>query len=356
MRGLFVVVLLVLSVVCVHAAKADDTIGESLDWLVYTRPGISVAVVTNSTAADDASPLTIQTTLRQALKGKPPQEASFSRRWNPAATPGQEDTARPGNGTEYLLFFNDHGDVTNAVNLNYPSRKIGVGADPRDVAISVDFGIFRTREAILETVAARLDQIAKAAPGARAKGKQVKVPLDSPVWGALYEGNTCYVVVPDVVQDKTEHVAEFDGSAYVNECNAIAKKPFELKSAVSSQPHTMSISCSKSSTSDAPWTLQKLAITFKILDVAQQGDYEFRWAEDPDALPVRKGIFTQDKRRCEDTLAMLLTKIPHATLLAAAGADPNDKTLLARWRADCEPDDRWGIAMVFNLSIGPAPK
>jgi hypothetical protein len=142
------------------------------------------------------------------LKGQPPQSAEFVREWQMSARLGEQDSARPENGTEYLVFFDEQGKVTNAMNLVFPSRKRGIGADPRDVALSTRFGILETREAILQTVERRLDQLKRypprPAPVQNAANvftpehgfKRAEVPANTPAWKVLCGGSVCYLVIP----------------------------------------------------------------------------------------------------------------------------------------------------------------
>lgn len=194
------------------SARAEIMVGESLDWLTIARPHIAIVEVTatdpeNKTEAKYTA-LAIKTRLKKVLKGQPPQSAEFVRVWQMSARPGEQDSARPENGTEYLVFFDEQGKVTNAMNLVSPSRNRSTGADPRDVALSTRFGILETREAILQTVERRLDQLKRypprAAPVQNAANvftpehgfKRAEVPANTPAWKVLCGGSRCYLVIP----------------------------------------------------------------------------------------------------------------------------------------------------------------
>ena len=130
-------------------ARAEINVGESVDWLVLARPHIAIAEVISTDPHNKTeakwTDLTINIRLKKRLKGQPPQSAEFVRLWQMSARPGEEDNGRPENGTEYLVFFDELGKITNAMNLTLPSHKRGVGADDRDVALSTNFDILNTK-------------------------------------------------------------------------------------------------------------------------------------------------------------------------------------------------------------------
>jgi len=205
-------ILMLMTIGLVAPVHAEVMVGESLDWLTIARPHIAIVEVTatdpeNKTEAKYMA-LTIKTRRRKVLKGQPPGSAEFVREWQMSARPGEEDSARPENGIEYLVFFDEQGKVTNAMNLVFPSQNKGIGADPRDVALSTGFDILKTREAILQTVELRLDRLKRNPPQAgpvqnaanlftpEQGFKRAEVPANTPAWKVLWRGSPCYLVIP----------------------------------------------------------------------------------------------------------------------------------------------------------------
>lgn len=359
-------------------AYADDTFGESLDWLITSRPSIAVETVT-STAPVPAKPgvtpqLTIQTTLKTSVKGQPPQQASFVRRWQAKAVPGQDDTARPENGTEYLLFFDQHGSVTNAINLKFPSRRVGFGADPNDVALGDDFSIFKSGDLIMEAVNARVAWLKDHPPlsGSAAGGDafpavpegaaQLAVPMTSPAWDVLYAGGAgqCLLRIPADMQERnvagssaTQHKIEFAAPVTQDDCGFLPSTAFRIKSATDGAAHTLEIRCgaNKNTAYDVPLAM---TMSYVLSGDLHDGDYGFEWGSNPDTPGDPRGYFADREHECEEFARAVKFRLPRQAQIPPA--TPDAKPLYASWTADCIASDVWQFVMEFQLSIRSTPE
>src|SRR5207249_4257099 len=134
------------SVACAHAGIV---VGDSLDWLVVSHDHVAIVKVVNpQEVAEGVYPQrTTFFQLEKPLKGSPPERSQFT---NYVLT----DNARLPMGVECLVFYKDAATIDYLINLSSPSSQ-----GWRQVALSMDFDILKTRKAILDMVQARLKKL-----------------------------------------------------------------------------------------------------------------------------------------------------------------------------------------------------
>jgi hypothetical protein len=354
-------------------AHADDDVGESLDWLLTVRPSIAVEEVTSTapvTGSGFSNRIKIETTVKKVLKGAPPEKASFERRWQPMGVPGQDDTARPAKGTEYLLFFDEHGGVTNAINLKYPSRKVGLGADPSDVALNDDFTIFKSGDLIMDAVYERLAWLkdhplpppdpAASKDNVPAGAVALSVPMTSPAWDVLYSGisDQCSLLIPADMKNgggrfydskQAPYELKFTGPVMPADCNPLPEADFRIKSAISGAPHTLSVACHDTRESNYP----NMTVDFKIFDALHDADYGFEWGSNPDDLSDPTGYFAKHKEMCAQLARVMMFRVPRGKPIPPSATNP--RPMYAAWEVECIPNDRLGFVLEFLLSIRSTP-
>lgn len=187
-------------------AAAEITVGESLDWLVLSRPHVAVAAVAGSDVEVDAGDgwayLTIRYRVKQAVKGEPPAESSLRR---PAGAPKDAEAIRqgaPGEGAEFLLFFDDQKRINYAINLDRPGDRW------HTAAFATDFRVLKDRKAIMAVVEKRVAQLKVDPPKEPLPANaaniftppdrflRLDVPFDTPAHAALFAGSSAYLIVP----------------------------------------------------------------------------------------------------------------------------------------------------------------
>ena len=182
-------------------ARAEVTVGESLDWLVLSRPHVAVAEVVHVTdEGPDRQGYTQRIArLRRAevLKGEPPEQAS---RKEHVGKPGE--AGGPAKGAAFLLFFDDQKQISYAINLDSPTTRW------QGAAFTTDFRVLGDRAAIMAVVNKRLKQLKDDPPKEKPQAEapnvftpqgqflRLDVPHGTPAYQALFAGSSCFLIVP----------------------------------------------------------------------------------------------------------------------------------------------------------------
>ncbi len=206
-------------------ARAEIVVGESLDWLVVSRPHVAVmrvVEVVESPVKGGATWTTRTVRLERVgvMKGEPPETATFERHVSVGAAPGRgaPRVFAPKENGEMLVFFRveeggrEAGEVRvdQAIDLERPAT-----GGLTDVAFTTDFAILDDGDTIVKTAEARLALIEAAAAKAKRDGEppaerarpanffaaqrgfiRFEIPYDTAAYRALWSGSSCYLVVP----------------------------------------------------------------------------------------------------------------------------------------------------------------
>lgn len=183
------------------SVRAEIMVGASMEWLTDTSTAVGVFEVTKSHRKTNSEfELTLR--LHKAIKGNAPQVTASSY-W--VRLPKDTEPPTVGEGDRFLIFFKfDEKTSLQVAHLINLSKSQNGGMD--SVAITSKFKILTEEAEILKLVEQRFKAFPTATttkwreyPNSR---YDVEVPTDSPAFGVLWGGSTCYLLVPEDLKTK----------------------------------------------------------------------------------------------------------------------------------------------------------
>jgi hypothetical protein len=189
-------------------ARAETTVGSSVEWLTCEATVVVVGrverIVTTRGPGDVFyDDCTVEVT--EIIKGKVEGgRLVFCLRTLSAESPAKAWMKSPEPVLLFLSTSERHGSEKHLdgmlvpTSLQVPLSVIDLAA-PGKYVLDARFRVLADQKAILETcrkIAAQLADHLKRNPGGKVEARQLEAPLSSEAWRSLYAGSACYVKAP----------------------------------------------------------------------------------------------------------------------------------------------------------------
>lgn len=206
MSTIHLYVILFLILLCARNVQAEINCGVTLEWLADTCPYVglySALTVSRETSGS----IHVSAALETSLRGEPPKTCSF--KYPTFSRVSQRPARAPEVGDKFLIFLRDADTRPkeirweHIISVTHPSV---YGSE--HVALRPDFTLLTDGNQILKVVKDRIGKEALTPTPWREYPRdrfRVEVPVDTPVFSAIFRGSSCYLIVPDDLLEVCEN-------------------------------------------------------------------------------------------------------------------------------------------------------